>query len=66
MPPQSYHIKIGDGRRVVLPSEVCKLMSLAVGDTIVVRVENNKATLSSVEQTIVRFQALLAKKYHRM
>ena len=62
MQSQPYHIKIGEGRRVVLPSEVCKSMSLGIGDTIIVRVEDNRATLSSVDRTIERFQSLLAER----
>lgn len=41
MQAHSYHVKIGEGRRVVLPSEVCQSMSVAIGDTIIVRVEDN-------------------------
>jgi bifunctional DNA-binding transcriptional regulator/antitoxin component of YhaV-PrlF toxin-antitoxin module len=62
MQAQSYHIKIGEGRRIVLPSEVCRSMSLGIGDTIIVRVEDNRATLSSVDRTIERFQSLLAER----
>ncbi len=58
----SYHVKIGEGRRVVLPSEVCRSMSLGVGDTIIVRVDEDRATLSSVERTVERFQSLLAER----
>ena len=62
MQAHSYHVKIGEGRRVVLPSEVCKSMSLGIGDTIIVRVEDNRTTLSSVDRTIERFQSLLAER----
>ena len=62
MQAHSYHVKIGEGRRVVLPSEVCRSMSLGIGDTIIVRVEDNRATLSSVDRTIERFQSLLAER----
>jgi bifunctional DNA-binding transcriptional regulator/antitoxin component of YhaV-PrlF toxin-antitoxin module len=62
MPSQPYHIRIGEGRRVVLPAEVCKAMSLGIGDTITIRVEDNRATLSGVVRTIERFQSLLAER----
>jgi bifunctional DNA-binding transcriptional regulator/antitoxin component of YhaV-PrlF toxin-antitoxin module len=60
MDTQTYHIRIGDGRRFVLPSELCRSMDLDVGDTMVVRVERDYVVLSSVEHTIDRFQSLLA------
>ena len=60
MQAQTFHIRIGNGRRVVLPSEVCKSMSLNVGDTLIVRIEPDRTTLSSVERTVARFQAMLA------
>ena len=62
MQTETYHVRIGDGRRVVLPTEVCKLMSLDVGDTLIVRVEPERTTLTSVERTVARFQALLAER----
>jgi len=62
MQTETYHIRIGDGRRVVLPTEVCKSMSLDVGDTLIVRVEPERTTLSSVERTVARFQSMLAER----
>jgi len=62
MQAQTYHIRIGDGRRVVLPFEVCRSMSLDVGDTLIVRVEPDRTTLSSVDRTVERFQAMLAAR----
>jgi uncharacterized membrane protein len=62
MQSHPYHIKIGEGRPVVLPAEVWKSMSLGIGDTIIVRVEDNRATLSGVVRTIERFQSLLAER----
>lgn len=62
MQAQTFHLKIGDGRRVVLPSEVCKSMSLGIGDTLIVRVEPDRTTLSSVERTVARFQSMLAER----
>lgn len=62
MQAQTFHVRIGDGRRVVLPSEVCRSMSLDVGDTLIVRVEPERTTLSSVERTVERFQSLLAAR----
>jgi PIN domain nuclease of toxin-antitoxin system len=64
MKTQSSHIRIGEGRRIVLPSEVCESMSLGVGDTIFIRVEDNQETLSGVVRTIKRSQALLAVAFN--
>ncbi len=57
---QTYHVRIGDGRRVVLPSALCRSLSIGIGDTMIVRMESDRATLTSVEQTIDRFQSLVA------
>lgn len=62
MNPESYHLKIGGGRRIVLPSDLCRNLSLDVGDTVIVRLEDDQATLRSVDRTISRFQSLLAQR----
>ena len=62
MEPHTYQMRIGEGRRVVLPPEVCQSLSVTIGDTIVVRLEEDRATLGSVDRTIDRFQKLLANK----
>jgi bifunctional DNA-binding transcriptional regulator/antitoxin component of YhaV-PrlF toxin-antitoxin module len=62
MQPQSFHLKIGDGRRIVLPPDVCNSLHLGIGDTVIVAVENDHATLRSVDAAVERFQALVAEK----
>ena len=62
MNQQSFHVKIGDGRRVVLPTEVCRQLGLGVGDDVVLRIENDRATISSVDHAIARFQSILARQ----
>ena len=62
MEPHTYQMRIGEGRRVVLPPEVCQSLSVGIGDTIVVRLEEDRATLGSVDRTIDRFQKLVAAK----
>jgi len=62
MEPHTYHLRIGGGRRVVLPPEVCQSLAVGIGDTLVVRLEAERATLGSVDRTIDRFQKLLAAK----
>ncbi|MDP1798011.1 MAG: AbrB/MazE/SpoVT family DNA-binding domain-containing protein [Planctomycetaceae bacterium] len=59
---QTFHVRIGDGRRVVLPSELCRSLSVRVGDTLVVRIEDGRATLNSVDRMIDRFQSLVAAR----
>jgi AbrB family looped-hinge helix DNA binding protein len=61
METQSYHLKIGDGRRIVLPADVCDSLHLGIGDTVIVAVEENQVTLRSVDSAIARFQALVAQ-----
>lgn len=62
MDTQTFHVKIGNGRRVVLPSEVCRSMSLRIGDVLVVRVDPEQLTLSSIERTVERFQSMVAAR----
>ena len=62
MKVETFRIRIGTGRRIVLPNEVCALLSLAVGDTMIVRVESDHATLSSGDRTVERFQSMLADR----
>lgn len=60
-----YHLKLGEGRRLVLPADVCRGLALGVGDTVIVRLEDDRATLRSVDHTISRFQALLTERVPR-
>ena len=53
-----FHLLIGDDRRIALPAELCNDLGLHIGDTVIVRVEDDHATLSSVDHTIKRFQNL--------
>ena len=61
MQTQTYHLRISEGRRIVLPLEVCRKIGFDVGETITLRVEDNRATLQSVDRTIQRFQQLVAE-----
>lgn len=47
MKVETFRIRIGTRRRIVLPREVCELLSLAVGDTMIVQLENDKTTKQS-------------------
>jgi bifunctional DNA-binding transcriptional regulator/antitoxin component of YhaV-PrlF toxin-antitoxin module len=62
MQSQSFHLKIGDGRRIVLPTDVCDSLQLGIGDTVIVAVEDDHVTLRSVDSAVQRFQALVAEK----
>jgi bifunctional DNA-binding transcriptional regulator/antitoxin component of YhaV-PrlF toxin-antitoxin module len=59
MEPQSFPLKIGEGRRIVLPHDVCETLHVKIGDTVIVSVENERVTLRTVEDTVARFQALM-------
>ena len=62
MEAQTYHLRIGEGRRIVLPTEVCRELGFGVGDSIIVRLDDGRATLNSALRTIERFQRLVATK----
>ena len=62
MQTQTFHLTIGDGRRIVLPADVCENLQLGIGDTVIVAVEDDHVTLRSVDSAIERFQALVAEK----
>lgn len=44
----------------MLPTEVCRTLAVNIGDTLVIRRDENQFTVSSVDRTIQRFQELLA------
>lgn len=60
MQTEHYHLRVGEGRRIVLPTEVCRTLAVNIGDTLVIRRDENQFTVSSVDRTIQRFQELLA------
>jgi bifunctional DNA-binding transcriptional regulator/antitoxin component of YhaV-PrlF toxin-antitoxin module len=59
---QLFHVKVSDGRRVVLPHEACKELGVEVGDTLIVNVGNGKVELHTFDTTLAEFRALLASK----
>jgi AbrB family looped-hinge helix DNA binding protein len=59
METQSFPLKIGEGRRIVLPHEVCERLHIKVGDSVIIAVENQRVTLRTVEDTVAQFQALM-------
>lgn len=62
MEHQLFHVRVSDGRRVVLPAEVCKQLGIDVGDTVVVDVAGGKVELHTFDTTLAEFRALLASK----
>jgi len=62
MEHQLFHLRVSDGRRVVLPNEVCKQLGIKVGDTVIVDVAEGKVQLHSFDTTLANFRALLASK----
>jgi AbrB family looped-hinge helix DNA binding protein len=62
MTHQSFHVRISDGRRVVLPAEVCKQLGIGVGDTVIVDVDNGKVQLHSFDTRLAEFRAELSSK----
>jgi AbrB family looped-hinge helix DNA binding protein len=59
---QLFHVRVSDGRRVVLPAEACKQLGIEVGDTVIVDVAEGKVQLHSFDTTLAEFRALLASK----
>jgi bifunctional DNA-binding transcriptional regulator/antitoxin component of YhaV-PrlF toxin-antitoxin module len=59
---QIFQVRVSDGRRVVLPPEVCKLLKLEIGDTVIVDVSNGHVELQSLETNLAQFRALAASK----
>ena len=57
-----FHVRVSDGRRVVLPAEACRELNIEVGDTLIVDVADKKVELHSFETTLAEFRTLLATK----
>lgn len=62
MSHQIFHVRVSDGRRVVLPAEACRELNIEVGDTLIVDVTDRKVELHSFDTTLTNFRALLATK----
>ncbi len=62
MENQLFHVKVSDGRRVVLPQEACKELGVEVGDTLIVDVSKGKVELHTFDTTLAEFRTLLASK----
>ncbi|HVX09882.1 MAG TPA: AbrB/MazE/SpoVT family DNA-binding domain-containing protein [Pirellulales bacterium] len=62
MAHQSFQVRLSDGRRVVLPAEVCKQLGIDVGDTVIVDVDDGKVQLHSFDTRLATFRAELSNK----
>jgi AbrB family looped-hinge helix DNA binding protein len=56
----TYKIKIGEEGRIVLPLDWRKAVHARPGDELVIRVNDDGLTVSTVQQSIQRFQKLVA------
>lgn len=59
---QVFQVRVSDGRRVVLPPEVCKLLKVEIGGTVIVDVSDGHVQLQSLENNLAEFRALAASK----
>lgn len=62
MKHQIFHVRVSDGRRVVLPPEVCKQLNIDVGGTVIVDVADGRVELHSLDTSLAEFRALAAQK----
>jgi AbrB family looped-hinge helix DNA binding protein len=53
--------RLGPGGRVVIPAACRKAMGLAVGDELVLRLEDGELRLLTVERAVARAQALVRR-----
>lgn len=57
----SFRTKIGQGGRIVLPARLRQAAGFAVGDEIIVRLEDGSVRLLTQEEAIRRAQAIVRK-----
>ena len=62
MTHQSFQVRVSNGRRVVLPSEVCKQLGIDVGDSVIVDVDDGKVQLHSFDTRLADFRAELSSR----
>lgn len=61
MEKESFQVKVSEGRRVVLPSEACQRLNVAVGDTVIVEVDEDDVRLRSWNDVLREMQEYLAR-----
>ncbi len=62
MKHQIFHVRVSDGRRVVLPAEACKALGVEVGGTVIIDVGADGVALRSFDTALAEFRSLLATK----
>lgn len=62
MEHQIFHVRVSNGRRIVLPAEACARLNIRVGQTLVVDVATDGVRLQSAEQMLAEFRDELKRK----
>ena len=62
MEHQIFHVRVSDGRRVVLPAEACERLNIGVGQTLIIDVASDGVHLQSAEQMLAKFRSELNSK----
>lgn len=55
-----YHTKLGEGRRIAIPAEVCKQMGLQTGAPLTITIEGDGLHVVPYEQIVREVQAAFA------
>ena len=62
MQHQIFHVRVSDGRRIVLPAEACARLNIRVGQTLIVEITSDGVRLQSPEQRLTSFRKELQEK----
>lgn len=62
---QSYHVTLGEGGRIVVPSEYRKALGLQSGDDLIIRIEDNELRLFRRTAALQKIRKALKAKSHR-
>ena len=54
------HTRLGDGRRVVIPAELCQRYGLAPGDSVVLEASDSGITVRPLDKVLREVQAYFA------
>ena len=61
MARMSFRTKVGQGGRIVLPARLRQAAGFAVGDEIIVRLEDGSVRLLTQEESVKRAQAIIRR-----
>ena len=62
MQGETFHVRVSQGRRVVLPVEACERLRIEVGDMLIVKVEEDGVELQSPGSVVASFRHRLNEK----